>query len=223
MASAISVVVERRSVVESRHRVHAVLVRSGDVAAAAGDPGLEAFMRSAAKPFQALPLAAAAPDLRTEEIAIAAASHEAQPEQLDAVRSLLERAGCTEDDLECGEVDGSRLRHNCSGKHAGMLLLSRLRGWPIADYRLPSHPLQQELLSVVAAAAELVEPEIETGVDGCGVVAYALPLVAMARMFERLAGGELVGADRVASAMRMHPELVGGRDLVDTRLMRAAE
>src|SRR5215211_5849041 len=136
MASAISVVVERRSVVESRHRVHAVLVRSGDVAAAAGDPGLEAFMRSAAKPFQALPLAAAAPDLRTEEIAIAAASHEAQPQQLDAVRS------------------------------------------------------------VVAAAAELVEPEIETGVDGCGVVAYALPLVAMARMFERLAGGELVGADR---------------------------
>jgi L-asparaginase II len=217
----ISVTVRRGAEVESVHRVHAVLVRDGEVADAAGDPKVVTFMRSAAKPFQALALAEAVPELTAEELAIACASHEALPDQLRAVERLLARAHARDADLECGPVDGSRVRHNCSGKHAGMLLRCRLNGWETGGYRLAGHPLQQALGAEIGVAAEVPEAEIATGVDGCGVVTYALPLRAMAAMFARLVRGELAGADRVAAVMREHPELVGGPDADDTVLMQA--
>ena len=217
----ISVAVRRGDVVESRHRVHAVAVRRGDIVDAAGDPGLVTFLRSAAKPFQALPLALEHPDLPSEEVAIACASHEARSEQLVAVRSLLRRARATEDDLECGRRDGSKLRHNCSGKHAGMLLRAESHGWSRSGYRLGDHPLQRDLAALVAGAARLAADEIETATDGCGVLTFAMPLIAMAQAFSRLVCGELPGADRVVRAMQTHPDLVGGPEAPDSTLMRS--
>ena len=98
----IEVIVRRGDVVEATHVVHAVVVRDGEVIEEAGDSGHVAFLRSSAKPFQALPLVRARDDLTTEEIAIASASHLASPEQLAAVRSLLAKAPAVEDELECG-------------------------------------------------------------------------------------------------------------------------
>ena len=148
LVDAISVAVTRGGVVESRHRAHAVSCATSTCRSRGETRGLVAFVRSSAKPLQALPLVPY--DLPPEELAIACASHEARPDQLVAVRALLERAGATADDLECGAEHGSRLRHNCSGKHAGFLFLSRTRGWETEGYRLPEHPLQQELLALVA-------------------------------------------------------------------------
>jgi L-asparaginase II len=201
-------------VVESVHRVHAVAVQDGKVIEAAGEPGLVCLFRSSAKPFQALPLARAYDDLDSRELAIASASHLALPEQLAAVRLLLARAGATEDDLECGP-EPTRLEHNCSGKHAGMLALCRARGWPFEGYRLAGHPVQEGCAAEVAAAAEH-EPSA-TAVDGCGVVTFALPLERMAHAFGRLAS--LDAGDRVAAAMRTHPQLVRGPGAPDTILM----
>lgn len=215
----ISVTVTRGSLVESRHRVDAVLVRSGEVVEAWGDPALVAFVRSAAKPLQALPLVPLR--LPEEELAIACASHEALPEQLVVVRALLERAGVSKDDLECGAERGSRLRHNCSGKHAGFLLVARERGWDLEGYRLAEHPLQQEIRRLVAAAAGRPEEDIATATDGCGVPTFALSLLEMARVFAGLARGEPEGADVVVRAMTAHPALVGGPVSVDTLVMRA--
>ena len=147
LVDALNVAVTRGQLVESRHARAAVVVQDGDVVEAWGDPELVAPVRSAAKPLQALPLVPYG--LPAEELAIACASH-ARPEQLVAVRALMERAGVETDDLECGAEHGSRLRHNCSGKHAGFLYLCRERGWETAGYRLPEHPLQQELLALVA-------------------------------------------------------------------------
>ncbi|MDQ3889451.1 MAG: asparaginase [Actinomycetota bacterium] len=217
---AISVSAVRGRVVESRHRVHAVAVRDSEVLDAVGDPRLVTFMRSAAKPLQALPLALEHPDLGEEEVAIACASHEALPEQLAAVRSLLARAGAREDDLECGPVEGSKLRHNCSGKHAGMLLRARAHGWAADGYRLPEHPLQQGLLALVADAAGVAVSEVETATDGCGVVAFALPLWRLAFTFSRLVRAQLPGSAPIVSVMRAHPDLIGGPGAVDSRLMR---
>jgi L-asparaginase II len=217
----INVAVRRGAIVEARHRVHAVVVRDGDIVEARGDPELVTFLRSAAKPLQALPVAETFPELTPEEIAIACASHEALPAQLEAVRSLLARAGAREEDLECGEERGGRLGHNCSGKHAGMLLLCRGRGWEPGDYRLPEHPLQRELLALVARATDTKPERIATAVDGCGVPTFAVSLLAMARAFARLMGRELPGAERVVAAVTAHPELVGGPDSVDTLVMRA--
>ncbi len=214
------VVVRRGAVVESVHEVHAVAVQDGAVVAERGNGGLVTFMRSSAKPFQALPLARARDDLDERDLAIASASHLADDAQLAAVRALLAKAPADEGDLECGEEGQppARIRHNCSGKHAGMLALCRGRGWPLAGYRLPEHPVQREALETLAEAAEVAPRDVPGAVDGCGVVTFALPLERMAHAFSRL---ERVDAGaRVATAMRAHPELIRGAGAPDTRLMQ---
>jgi L-asparaginase II len=216
---AINVAVTRGALVESRHLAHAVVVRDGEVLESWGDPDLVAYIRSSAKPLQALPLVPYA--LPEEELAIACASHEARPDQLVAVRALLERAGASTDDLECGAEHGSRLRHNCSGKHAGFLFLARARGWDTEGYRLPDHPLQQEILALVAATVGRPADEVAVAVDGCGVPTFAFSLREMAGIFAGLAAGEPAGAETVVTAMTAHPGLVGGPQAVDTLVMRS--
>jgi L-asparaginase II len=212
----IEVIVRRGDVVEATHVVHAVVVRDGEVIEEAGDPGLVAYLRSSAKPFQALPLVRARDDLTTEEIAIASASHLASPEQLAAVRSLLAKAPAGEDELECGP-EPTALHHNCSGKHAGMLALCRTRGWASGGYRLGTHPVQHGCLHEVAAAADADPDEIPTAIDGCGVLTFALPIERMALMFSRLE--QVDGGPEVAAAMRAHPELIRGPMAADSLLM----
>jgi L-asparaginase len=207
---------------ESRHRIHAARVGAdGSLVEASGDPGLVTFMRSALKPIQALLLVRSYDDLVEEDVAIAAASHHARAEQVAAVRELLARAGATEDDLECGAVDGSRLNHNCSGKHAGFLCVCAAQRWPFQDYRLPEHPLQVQVLAALDEAAELHGDKIPVAVDGCGVPTFGLSLERMAVSFGRLIRNELEGADRVTSAMRAHPALVEGPGSAATEVMQA--
>jgi L-asparaginase len=217
----LSVAVERGGVVESRHRVHAVKVRDGEVVEAHGDPNLVTFVRSAAKPLQALLLVREYADLADEEIAIACASHGARSEQLDAVKALLARAWAAEDELECGPVDGSRLRHNCSGKHAGMLAVCAARDWPREGYRLRDHPLQQAVVDEVAGIADVHASELPLAVDGCGVVTFALSLERMAAVFAGFARGEPEGAARIVSAMTSNAELVEGPSWPATEVMLA--
>src|SRR5207237_3745786 len=111
MAEPISVAVRRGGTDESVHRVHAVAWHDGDIAAEAGNPSLVTFMRSAAKPIQALPVSRARADLDSRDLAIASASHLADDDQLAAVKALLAKAPATEDDLECGPYEGSKLKH----------------------------------------------------------------------------------------------------------------
>ena len=195
----------RGKTVEAVHLVH---VASTDGTLHGDD--VVGFLRSSAKPIQAIPLAEAYDDLDDDELAIACASHQAEPAQLDAVRKLLDRARATVDDLENGVQEGrphGRLGHNCSGKHAGFLAACRANGWPLRGYRLPEHPLQQRIAALVGGG--------ERAVDGCGVPTWAQPLSAQASLLLR-------APPRVASAMRARPELVGGAGADDTALMRAA-
>ncbi len=221
MADPIRVVVRRGGVTESEHVVHAAAVRDGQLAASAGNASLTTFLRSSAKPFQALPLARAYDDLDQRELAIASASHLHDRAQLEAVRLLLARAHATESDLECGaEGDPpSKLKHNCSGKHAGMLAVCRAHGWRTEGYRLPGHRMQRANLEDVARAAGVDEDEIRTAVDGCGVVTFALPLEKMAAMFAGLESSR--EGERIASAMRARPELIRGPGATDTVLMQS--
>jgi L-asparaginase II len=205
----------RGGVIEAVHRVHAVAVSGGEIVASRGDGDLVTLFRSSAKPLQALPVVRARPDLGDGEIAIACASHLHRPDQLEPVRSLLAKAGASEEDLECGP-EPTRIEHNCSGKHAAMLLLCRERGWPPEGYRLAAHPCQRAMAAEIEAAAEAAA--LPTAVDGCGVVTYALTLERMALAFSRLE--ELDGGGRVAAAMRARPELVRGDGAPDTELMR---
>jgi L-asparaginase II len=212
--------VRRGDVTEAIHRVHAVAVQDGAVVAEAGDAALVAFMRSSSKPLQAIPLARARADLDERDLAIASASHLADDEQLAAVRALLAKAPASEDELECGPAGEppSRLKHNCSGKHAGMLALCRANGWRSEGYRLEGHRVQREMLAVHAEASEVPEDEIRSAVDGCGVFTFAMPLERMAHTFARLPA--LAGGERIAAGMKAYPELIRGPRAADTRLMK---
>jgi L-asparaginase II len=97
----------RGQTVESRHLVSVAVTDSqGRLIACSGDPHLITFMRSAAKPFQALPLiedgAAERFAVSPQEIALACASHNSEPYQVELVRAFLERIGLGERDLACG-------------------------------------------------------------------------------------------------------------------------
>jgi L-asparaginase II len=202
---AIRVTVRRGAVVEATHRVH-VATTGGEVW---GDPQLAFYFRSSSKPIQAIPFVEGYDDLDDDEVAIACASHRAEPAQLAAVRKVLARAEATVDDLENGLQEGrpdGKLGHNCSGKHAGMLAACRAHGWPRHPYRDPAHPLQRRI-------AELMGRD-DTAVDGCGVPTFPTTLVEAAALLTRV-------PERIRTAMRARPELVGGsHDAVDTDLMR---
>jgi L-asparaginase II len=215
----IVVEVTRGEVVEACHVVHAVAVHDGRIELAAGDPGQVTFLRSSAKPIQALPVVRARPDLDDEQVVLLCASHLASPPQLAVVRRILADAPASEDDLECGGP--TPLEHNCSGKHAGFLALCRAEGWPIPGYRLAEHPCQQAMRREVADAAEVGQASVVEGVDGCGVPTFALTLERAAHAFTRLAS--LEGGARVVRAMRANPELLRGPVAADAALIRSLE
>jgi L-asparaginase II len=201
----ITVQVRRGDGLEAVHRVHV----AGTDGTRVGDD-MNCFFRSALKPIQAIPFADGYDDLGDDEVAIACASHQAEPAQLDAVRKVLGRAGAAVDDLELGLQPGrpeGKLGHNCSGKHAGMLAACRAHGWPLHPYRDPSHPLQERI-------AGLTGPADAVAADGCGVPTFAMPLSRMAEVFARTPA-------RISASMRARPELVGGEGSTDTELMRS--
>jgi len=201
----------RGSLVEAWHAVHVAVVDStGRLVARSGDPDLVTYWRSAAKPFQALPLVADGVvdrfGITTEELTLCCASHSSEPGQIALVRDLLAKVDCSERDLLCGphpplservaadySTRGVRITavySNCSGKHAGMLALARHHGWPTEFYTRLEHPVQQRCLAEVGRWTEVPRNDIRTAVDGCGVVCYGLPLRNMALAYARLANAE---------------------------------
>ncbi len=212
MSSTVDVI--RGGTVESRHRISAAAVdAAGRLVAWTGDPGLVTYWRSCAKPVQVVPLltdgAVEALGVSDAEIALACASHNGEPRHVEVAASLLAKAGCSEADLACG-AHGSlspalaramaergekprRIHSNCSGKHAAMLAQARFRGWPTQGYQAAAHQVQRRSLVEVAAWTDVPEDRIGQGVDGCGVVTFALPLRNMALAYARLGAG--VGPD----------------------------
>ena len=230
----------RGDIVESVHRVSVAVVRmDGRLVAEAGDPTRITFWRSAAKPFQALPLledgAADALGLTSEELALACASHSSEPNHLAVADGFLRRIGATVDDLACGPhtpispavaervaregIALTPLWSNCSGKHAGMLALARHHGWPMAGYTQPRHPVQGRILAEVARWTELPAAGIPTATDGCVAVTFALTLTAMAGAWARFGSAAAPGPARLRKAMTGHPELVAGTGRLCTELM----
>ncbi len=243
---ALAVELVRGGLVESLHRVHAAVIGpDGELTAWSGDPRRPTYMRSAAKPIQALPLVlegvVEAWGVTRAELAVCCGSHGGEPEHLRVVRSLLERVGLDESALECGPHlpmhEGSAhellrggdapepIHNNCSGKHAGMLALAQAKGWPTAGYSRPEHPVQERVLAEVERWTGVASHKIVQGVDGCGVPCFGVPLDAMARAYAELsaaAAGE-EGASAVLDAMTAHPFQVAGRGRLCTELMTELE
>ncbi|HQA13530.1 MAG TPA: asparaginase, partial [Ornithinibacter sp.] len=171
-------------------------------------------------------------------LALASASHSAEPFHLDAVREMLAAAGLTEADLQntpdlpydpderdvwiaAGHAPRS-LAQNCSGKHAAMLATCRVNGWDIATYRDPRHPLQQLMAQTIADLAG--EPVAAMAVDGCGAPVMAISLAGLARAFGRVAAADPgTHEGRVADAIRQHPEYLGGTRRDVTALIQGTQ
>lgn len=243
-------VVTRNDLDESWH-LGAVAVASADgrLVARAGDPGLETFLRSAAKPWQAMPLLRAGGRSRftldDADLAIVCASHSGTDEHAARAAALLERGGFTVADLRCGAHEPldaataealrrrgespTALHNNCSGKHAGMLLACRAQGFASADYIAPAHPLQRQALGFTARFCGVEEGTVGVGVDGCSAPTFRTSLFAAARGYAALADPaaarlepeECELAREIVRAMTTVPEMVAGPGRFTTRLMRA--
>jgi L-asparaginase II len=231
----------RSGVEESVHHGSVAVVGSdGRLLASAGDPGTVAFARSASKPFQAiasLSLMGKDPgeDLSDREVAVMCGSHHGEPDHLDAVRALLERADLGPEALRCppglpldpeaalAVTERRREYHNCSGKHAGMLLACVRAGLDTGSYPQEGHPVQDKVLEVLSQGTGM--KPLAVGIDGCGVPVHAFPLSALGAMFARLSRPGALGpfehpARRAVRAMLAEPGMVSGSRGLDTALMR---
>jgi L-asparaginase II len=243
------VAVMRGEYVGSLHRgAFAVSDASGRTLVTAGDATQAVFLRSSAKPFQAMPAALSGAldqfGLTEEETAVLCASHHAEARQMEVVLNALAKAGLGEDALRCGihppidpisaanlireGIVPSPVCNNCSGAHTGMLLACVANGWPIDNYGNKDHPLQQQTIALLAAFAGVQPHEIELAIDNCAVPTFRLPIAAAARAFatlvdsRRLAPHLRTAATRLTRAMMAHPQMVSGVTGFDTALMQAA-
>lgn len=243
--------VYRGRLVESIHRGHLVVSRAdGEVLRFLGDPDFPTFLRSAAKPFQALAVvetgAAKRYGISEAELALMCGSVSGQDYHVAAVRSVLSKAGLDESLLECGPQKPSHratakalekaglqplpIHNNCAGKHAAMLLLAVHLGLDTAGYYKESHPVQKLIKEAVASLCGLLPGELGVGIDGCGVPVFRAPLRNVALGYARLANpeGACFSAERVKAVKALmgaalaHPEMIAGDERVCTETMRSA-
>lgn len=244
--------VTRGGITESRHRGHVVAVEpDGTITAYLGAPETVTYLRSSAKPHQAIPLIASGAADRfgftEKEIALACASHSGEPIHTEVAASMLRKIGLGPEALKCGihepfspEVarrlreqgeEPNVLQNNCSGKHAGMLALALHLGAPTETYDQPDNPVQRAIGKIISRFSGIPIEDIAVGIDGCGVPVFGITVKAMALMYARLISPPRELDDktkdacaRIVSAMTTHPELIGGAsDRLDTELMKAAK
>ncbi len=240
----------RGLLVESVHfGAAAVVDAAGKLLMEFGDARLVTFMRSSAKPFQALPFIERGGHrtfgLTPREIALTCASHAGTDEHVRVLQGIQAKVGVTEADLQCGvhpitheaTLEAMHLRHekptpnrhNCSGKHTGMLAHAKLRGLALETYLERGHPVQQAILQCVAEMCDIAPEAIELGTDGCSAPNFAIPLYSAALGFARLCDPGGLPESRaeacrvITAAMTSHPDMVAGPGRFDTLLMETCQ
>ena len=220
----------------------------GNLLYSCGDVDSPVFMRSSSKPLQVLPLiengGADVFNLSAQEISVLCASHIGTDKHVNTVKGVLEKIGAGEADLLCGthtpldpetalamarrSEKPTPARHQCSGKHSGMLAYCKMKGLSVEAYIDPEHPLQQKILETISQMCELSQNEIGLGIDGCSAPVFALPIRRAAYAVARLCDPAALPEKRAAAcrtisgAMTAYPDMVFGDGGFDTELMRAA-
>jgi L-asparaginase II len=232
---------KRGELPENTHRGRISVVSSidGSLVHSIGDVQAPAYVRSTAKPVQAIASLldglAEAYGFERKHLALMAASHRGSRDQLATLEQILKLTGVTENQLAVGPTlpvgrqerdewiaEGGKPRklfHTCAGKHLGVLAWSKLSGWPLEDYYHPDHPAQRELLRRIKLWAGVEESDnIVIGKDGCGFPVASMPLWRLAYIYGQLASPEIArdqeganAAKAVTDAMNAYPELVEGK------------
>jgi L-asparaginase II len=238
----------RGDIVESVHLGAAAVVDAGGrLLASYGNPYAVTYLRSSAKPIQALQFVEDGGVERfgftDEELSLICASHHGSDHHAAVAASMQQKIGVSEDDLLCGVhwpsdkaaanamlLRGEKPtpnRHNCSGKHTGMLASCKLHGFPIEDYIRPDHPLQQLILKVNSEMWDMQPEQVHIGIDGCSVPVFGIPLYNAALGFARLSDPAGLPQKRaeacqhITRAMTGFPKMVANDGAFDTELMRA--
>ena len=233
----------RGGMLESQHLGHAVICDAAGVVEAWGDPAAMIYPRSSCKMIQALPLieSGAADGLTDRQVALACASHQGSAMHVAAVEAWLSDMGLGESDLRCGAQEPGdipernrlicsgdafcQLHNNCSGKHAGFLMLNKhLRGG--SEYTEIDHPLQRAIKTTFEEVTGEDSPGY--GIDGCSAPNFATSVGGLARAMASFATAQdtsLRGRAmiRLRDAMAAHPEMVAGETRACTELMRVMD
>ncbi len=239
----------RGPIVESIHQgAIAVVSEEGQLKFSLGDPGLVMYLRSSAKPFQVLPFVELGGvekfDLTEQELAILCASHDGTDDHVAVLQSIQRKMGISESDLQCGihlpyskptqkalvlrQEEPTPNRHNCSGKHTGMLGLAKILGAPKETYLDPSSPVQQHILQSFSEMVDVDLNDIVLGIDGCSAPVFAVPLKNAALGFARLADPRHLPSTRqlachkITRAIMHYPVMVSGPGDFDATFMESA-
>lgn len=224
---------------------HILVVDSaGEIVYSLGDPDKMVFARSSAKLFQAMVvLESGAADhygITEKELSLICSSHSGEDYHVEAVREILQKAGLSEEYLQCGThypmyqpladkmrregIEPIPAQEMCSGKHAGMLITSKYLGDSLDDYYLTTHPHQQRILKMLGEICEYPADKIQLGIDGCGVPVHAMPMYHFALGFAKLSRPEVLpeqhrdAAVRVVQAIQEYPLYVSGTGRPDARI-----
>lgn len=230
----------RGDIIETRHRVHAVILQGDRVIFQCGDDQLVTPMRSAAKPFMVSPqitmVGKYGIHLSDDQISLMVSSHNGELHHRDMVKTILNLSESTTSDLHCGthlpffswlyddffmehNMQNRQLFHNCSGKHAGMLLLTMLIGKPKENYWMSTHPVQQLITSSVVDLLDISKSDrFELSLDGCGVPTYCVTLRKMAEAYQRLYKDDRLHP--VLNAVIKKPDMIAGTERIETDIIR---
>lgn len=185
-----------------------------------GNPDEMIFYRSSSKPIQALPVIARHLDeqygLTEEETVLFSGSHAGESFHIDALKSIMKKADLTEDMLimkpavpayaPANEerirqgLPPSKLYHNCSGKHAALMLTQRALGGNVRDYWKTDAVVNDEIMRVISIMSEFPKENIQLGIDGCGVPVFAVGMKNIAIAYKNLACIDTISDDTIMDA-----------------------
>ena len=223
----IEVIFKRGSHIESRHKVHAVICdKKGRVLKCAGNPEYKSFIRSALKPFQAIPFVSSGASTQMKDtlkaIAIACGSHSGSRLHAREAFKILWEFDVDVDKLNCPKKRSSPLEHNCSGKHAAFLATCKKLNWPTNSYLKGDHPLQKEIFRIISDLLKIPSADIFAERDDCGAPTLFLKLLEMAQLYSILSSSDNAELEQISRAMINNPLLISDNNLFDTEIIRAS-
>ncbi len=217
----------RGSNMESIHKIHAVICdKKGRVLMCAGNPEYKSFMRSALKPFQAIPFvssgAASKINNESKSIAIACSSHSGSKIHAREAFKILWEYDIDINNLKCPKLKTSPLEHNCSGKHAAFLATCKKFNWSLDNYLMGDHPLQIEIFRIVSELIEIPRSELIAERDDCGAPTLYLKLIEMSKLYALLSSSDNAELEQISRAMTTNPMMISDNNKFDTEIIKGS-
>jgi len=217
----------RGSNIESIHKIHAVISdKKGRVLMCAGNPEYKSFIRSALKPFQAIPFVSSGAASKiynnSKSIALACGSHSGSKLHSREAFRILWEYDIDINNLKCPTLKTSPLEHNCSGKHAAFLASCKKMNWPLDTYLKGNHPLQVEIFRIVSELLEIPISELNAERDDCGAPTLYLKLIEISKLYSLLSSSDKPELEQISRAMTTNPIMLSDNNKFDTEIIKAS-